>query len=127
MKMMRATVLLLAMAALPTMMTAQALPDGPGKDLVESQCGSCHGMEQVTAHRDTKDGWDGVVAYMVSRGMAATNEEVTIMTEYLAKNYPAAPKPAPAKTKAKANAKLVAKAKTPAKAKVKTSVVATTK
>ncbi|MEO8099160.1 MAG: hypothetical protein ABI811_15760 [Acidobacteriota bacterium] len=81
---------------------AQELPAGEGKDLVASQCASCHGLEQVTAHRDSKDGWDGVVGYMVSRGMSATNDEVKIIVDYLAKSFPSpppAPKPVPAKGK----------------------------
>jgi hypothetical protein len=101
MKMMKATFSLLAIAAIPILVCAQGLPDGPGKLLVESQCSSCHGLEQVVAHRDTKDGWSSVVDYMVSRGMAATNEEVTIMVDYLAKNYAPAPKPAAEKGKSK--------------------------
>lgn len=96
---------------------AQGLPDGAGKDLVESQCGSCHGLEQVQAHRDTQDGWQSLVDYMVSRGMAATDAEVKTMVEYLAKSYP--PPPKQEKGKAKANAKLVAKAKPKTTAKPK--------
>jgi hypothetical protein len=126
---MKATLLALALAALPFTINAQGLPDGPGKDLVESQCGSCHGLEQVQAHRDTRDGWEGVVNYMVSRGMAATDEEVKTMTDYLAKNYAPAPKPpAPAKSKANVTAKpakaKVAKRSVPVKNKVKTAVPA---
>ena len=93
MRMMKATFLVTALAALP-ILSAQGLPDGPGKDVVDTQCGSCHGLEQVTAHRDTKEGWGSVVDYMVSRGMATTDDEVKIIIEYLAKNFPPAPKPA---------------------------------
>ena len=98
MKKMKATFVFIAMAALPVL-SAQSLPDGPGKDLVNNQCGSCHGLEQVVAHGDTKDGWNAVVDYMVSRGMAATNDEVKVIVEYLAKNFPPPAKPpaAPAK------------------------------
>lgn len=95
MKKMKTTLLLMIAT---TGLYAQGLPDGPGKDVVETQCGSCHGLEQVTAHRDTKDGWSSLVDYMVSRGMAATEAEVKTMIEYLAKTYPPAPKP-PAKGK----------------------------
>lgn len=111
MRTMKTTFLLMTVAA--TGLFAQPLPDGPGKDLVESQCGSCHGLEQVQAHRDTQEGWQSLVDYMVSRGMAATDAEVKTMVEYLVKAYPAPPKPE--KGKAKANAKLVAKAKKPVK------------
>jgi cytochrome c5 len=98
---MKAIFLALAMAAVPMMVKAQGLPDGPGKALVENQCASCHGLEQVVAHRDTKDGWSTVVDYMVSRGMAATDEEVKTMVEYFAKNFPPVPKPDAGKGKSK--------------------------
>ncbi len=99
--MMKATLLLLAMTAAPALTYAQGLPDGPTKALVESQCGSCHGLDQVTQHKDTKDGWSTLVDYMVSRGMAATDEEVKTMVDYLAKSFPNEPKPAAGKGKAK--------------------------
>jgi cytochrome c5 len=95
---MKATFLLLAMAVVTF---AQTFPDGPGKVLVEAQCASCHGLDQVAAHKDTKDGWNTLVDYMVSRGMAATDEEVKTMVEYLAKSFPDEPKPAKGKGKAK--------------------------
>lgn len=82
--------ILSAMLAAPLLLWAQELPEGKGKELVAEQCASCHGLEQVVAHRDSKDGWQGVVAYMVSRGMPASNDEVTAMVEYLAKAFPAA-------------------------------------
>ncbi len=103
MKTMKVTFLALAIAALPMMTTAQGLPDGPGKVMVENQCGSCHGLEQVMQHRDSKDGWTSVIDYMVSRGMTATDEEVKTMIEYLAKSYPPEPSPAKGKGKSKGN------------------------
>ncbi|MEO5926841.1 MAG: hypothetical protein ABIR70_23710 [Bryobacteraceae bacterium] len=99
--MMKAAFLLLTMAAAPALTYAQALPEGPAKALVESQCSSCHGLEQIVGHKDTKDGWSSLVDYMVSRGMAATDEEVKSMVDYLAKSFPAEPKPAAGKGKAK--------------------------
>ena len=95
---MKASFLLLAMAVAPVMF-GQLLPEGTGKALVESQCASCHGLEQVAQHKDTKDGWTTVVDYMVSRGMAATDEEVKTMVEYLAKSFPNEPRPAKGKAK----------------------------
>jgi cytochrome c5 len=93
---MKASLLLLTISSLAL---AQTFPDGPGKNLVESQCASCHGLDQVAQHKDTKDGWSTLVDFMVSRGMAATDEEVKTMVDYLAKNFPNEPKPA---TKGKA-------------------------
>jgi virginiamycin B lyase len=93
------TILLLSVIAAG--LQAQALPEGEGKQLVEAQCGSCHGLEQVQAHRDNKDGWQSLVDYMVTRGMASTDAEVKTMVEYLAKSFPIPPKPAADKGKGK--------------------------
>jgi len=70
---------------------AQDLPAGKGKALVENTCGSCHGLDVVIAQHATKDGWQSIVDYMVSRGATGTPEEISTIVDYLAKNYPAAP------------------------------------
>lgn len=78
------------------MLRAQGLPEGKGKDLVEMRCAECHGIEQVAMHRDSRDGWEGVVNYMISRGMAVSEDEMKTILDYLAIALP----PAPAKSKA---------------------------
>jgi competence ComEA-like helix-hairpin-helix protein len=65
---------------------AQDLPEGKGKDVLESVCGACHGTDLVAARRATKEGWSYLVDDMVSRGASATNEQITTIVDYLAKN-----------------------------------------
>jgi mono/diheme cytochrome c family protein len=63
------------------------LPDGHGKDLVETRCGLCHDLERVaTAGRDKKQ-WPVIVNSMVSWGATATPEEAKTITDYLAANF----------------------------------------
>ena len=81
---------LIILAALP-LLRAQELPDGKGKDLVSTKCAECHGLEQVVMHRDTRDGWAGVVDYMISRGMSVTEDEAKTMLDYLAAAFPQTP------------------------------------
>lgn len=69
-------------------LSAQGLPEGEGRDLVEAQCGSCHGLDAVTAQKASRDGWAGIVEYMLSRGMVASDDEVEVMVNYLAKAFP---------------------------------------
>jgi mono/diheme cytochrome c family protein len=83
---------LLAVAAVAPL-GAQSLPEGKGKDLVESYCGSCHGLDSVTSQKASKEVWESIVNYMVSRGMVASNEEITTIIEYLAKAFPQPPGP----------------------------------
>jgi competence protein ComEA len=75
-----------------TLVQAQDLPAGKGKDLVENTCGSCHGLDVVVAQHATKDGWSSIVDYMVSRGASGTPAEIATIVDYLAKNFPAATK-----------------------------------
>lgn len=65
---------------------AQDLPQGKGKDVVDSVCGACHGTDLIASQRATKDGWSYIVDDMVSRGASATNEQITTIKDYLAKN-----------------------------------------
>jgi competence protein ComEA len=64
---------------------AQDLPEGKGKDVVESVCGACHGTDLVASRRATKEGWSYLVDDMVSRGASATNEQIATIVDYLSK------------------------------------------
>ena len=86
----RALLLIPFLAFSATMLQAQDLPAGKGKELVENTCGSCHGLDVVVAQHASKDGWSSIVDYMVSRGATGTPEEIQTIVEYLAKNFPAA-------------------------------------
>lgn len=69
-----------------SLVQAQDLPEGKGKDVLESVCGACHGTDLVAARRATKEGWSYIVDDMVSRGASATNEQIATIVEYLGKN-----------------------------------------
>jgi cytochrome c5 len=64
-----------------------ALPDGHGKDLVETRCGLCHDLERVATIKRRKQDWPVIVANMVTWGATATPEEAQTMTDYLAANF----------------------------------------
>ena len=86
----RAAVLIGVVAVSFSLMQAQDLPAGKGKTLVENTCGSCHGLDVVVSQHASKDGWQSIVDYMVSRGATGTPEEISTIVDYLAKNFPAA-------------------------------------
>ncbi len=60
-----------------------ALPDGPGKDLVETRCTTCHDLERVTAAKRTKRDWDGIVANMLQRFGLDAPDEARAIAAYL--------------------------------------------
>ena len=79
---------LLAAVAAPAA-AQDSLPDGPGMDIVRTKCRTCHMATRVTqvAGR-TPEGWQTLVAAMINRGATVTDDELPIVVEYLAKNWP---------------------------------------
>lgn len=67
---------------------APALPEGPGKELVEAVCTECHTLERVAAKRATKAEWQDKVLEMLQEDPDVTQQERDKIVEYLAKNFP---------------------------------------
>jgi hypothetical protein len=65
-----------------------ALPEGPGKELVEVVCTECHTLERVIAKRATKAEWQDKVLEMLQEDPDITQQERDKIVEYLAKNFP---------------------------------------
>lgn len=61
-----------------------ALPEGPGRDLVLQKCQTCHEIGFVTRERQTRERWDGLVSEMQSYGLRLTPEERAQILDYLA-------------------------------------------
>jgi mono/diheme cytochrome c family protein len=60
------------------------LPSGPGKELVEARCVTCHDLLRIVASRRPKSDWDAIVANMINRGATATPDERQTIVSYLA-------------------------------------------
>ena len=73
-----------------------ALPDGPGKDVVVRVCTSCHEASQITYKTRTPQDWEFVIGKMIDGGAELTGEEQDAVYAYLVKNFPAKPADAPA-------------------------------
>jgi virginiamycin B lyase len=69
------------------------LPDGPGKQAVESACQQCHALGLVSNAGHSREDWQNVVAMMVNDGAKLPQAEVTEVTDYLATNFPEKPAP----------------------------------
>jgi glucose dehydrogenase len=62
------------------------LPVGGEKALVEKTCGAgCHSLEVVTSQRMNQAEWSAVIQNMVAHGAQASDAEVNVIVEYLAK------------------------------------------
>jgi len=63
------------------------LPDGAGKDLVETRCGVCHDLERVAVVKRDRRAWPVIVADMVAWGAPATPGEAKTIADYLAAHF----------------------------------------
>jgi cytochrome c5 len=57
------------------------------KDLVENVCILCHEFARVAKQEKTKDEWAGVIRGMLAEGAPLTDEEFSMVVDYLAKTY----------------------------------------
>ncbi len=74
-----------------SLLQAQDLPAGKGKQLVEDTCGSCHGVDAVMAQKATREGWESIVGDMVSRGASGSEADFKTIIDYLATNFGTGP------------------------------------
>jgi hypothetical protein len=80
----------------PAVVQAQAFPDGPGKEILEKQCSTCHAPDMVRSFGRSREEWEEVVTSMIDQGAKVSEEEYPVLVDYLAKNWPvkgAAPAP----------------------------------
>jgi virginiamycin B lyase len=71
------------------------LPDGPGKDIVQQACSSCHSLDRFTHSGYSPEEWKTVIAMMKNVGAPLTPDQVPVVTAYLTKNFPEKPTPKP--------------------------------
>jgi competence ComEA-like helix-hairpin-helix protein len=63
------------------------LPEGKGKDVVESTCTDCHSLERIAEQRLDEEGWNGVIREMLENGAPINPNDMKVIVEYLAKNF----------------------------------------
>ena len=74
-------------SSLVPLASAQDLPEGKGKDVVDQICSSCHGPDLITSRRASKEEWNDIVGDMISRGASATSEQIQTIKDYLTKYF----------------------------------------
>lgn len=78
------------------------LPEGKGKEILESTCQECHGLDRVTSKALTGQRWKATVDRMVAKGATLKKADVDVLVEYLTTYFgpetpstPASKPPAP--------------------------------
>jgi glucose dehydrogenase len=78
----------------PSILRVQThLPEGNGRNLVQKVCNSCHSVDLITTHRQTRDEWTGTVQRMAQHGASATDEQFNEIVDYLTNNFGRTPDP----------------------------------
>ena len=62
-------------------------PPGPGLELIQRSCISCHDIYMITTKRKTPEQWAEVMDLMMARGAEVTPDEMQIIEEYLSQNF----------------------------------------
>ena len=71
-----------------------ALPDGNGKQAVQTYCVQCHDVNSVTRAGYDEKGWRNNLDMMINVGATLPREQLAEVTQYLAKNFPERPRSA---------------------------------
>jgi len=62
-------------------------PEDRGRKLVTEICSFCHGLAKLKGQAFTRDEWSNVIKGMVSEGAPVTDEEFSLILDYLVKNF----------------------------------------
>jgi hypothetical protein len=75
---------LATLLALPAFLSAQSyLPDGKGKEILDSYCQECHGLDPVIRQSLSAVEWQRVIARMTQKGANLKKADVETLVEYL--------------------------------------------
>ena len=72
------------------------LPEGKGRDTTVRLCSNCHRIDRWDKQRHSPEKWSDIVDDMVSKGLNASDDDLSTVNDYLAKYLAPLPKtPAP--------------------------------
>lgn len=83
-----ACVLFLSLLVASLSATTEAeLPEGKGKEVVESTCTDCHSVARIKAQHLDEEGWNSIIHEMIENGAPIDANDVSVIVGYLVKNF----------------------------------------
>src|SRR5258708_10595141 len=83
---------ILLCAGLPALGQTQ-LPDGAGKEIVQTGCLNCHELNRITGTGHSAEDWQTIIHMMMNVGAKLPEDQLGTVAAYLAKNFPEKPNP----------------------------------
>lgn len=68
--------------------SAEDLPEGDGKKILQTSCTACHDLTEITKFKGyyTRDDWRDIVKTMIAYGATVKESDVDVLVDYLTKN-----------------------------------------
>jgi hypothetical protein len=79
--------MLLTVVALTAAAAVEARSEDRGRELVENVCTYCHNLDRLRGKELSREEWRGLTKGMISEGAPVTDNELSMILDYLAKNY----------------------------------------
>jgi hypothetical protein len=79
--------MLIRVAAVMAGMVLAAAAKDRGRELVEDVCTYCHNLDRLRGKELSREEWRGLTKGMISEGAPVTDEELSMILDYLTKNY----------------------------------------
>jgi hypothetical protein len=80
-------VILLCAVSLSAAFSSREPANDKARQLVLEACTACHTLDRVRSQRLTREEWRQTIAGMLSEGVPLTDDEVTLVVDYLARNF----------------------------------------
>ncbi|MBV9549065.1 MAG: hypothetical protein JO256_05260 [Alphaproteobacteria bacterium] len=71
----------------PAQISADSLPDGPGKGETVAACSGCHGLGQLTGEHRNAQQWQATVISMINNGAPVSDGDFDKVVGYLAAHF----------------------------------------
>lgn len=79
--------ILLCAASFSAAFSTREPSENKARELVLEACTACHTLDRVKIQRLTSEEWRQTITGMLSEGVPLTDDEVTLVVNYLARNF----------------------------------------
>jgi len=79
--------MLIGVAAMTASLAFAEVAKDRGRELVQDVCTYCHNLDRLRGKVLSREEWSGLTKGMISEGAPVTDDEFSMILDYLAKHY----------------------------------------